>query len=369
MHDITVCRTAHLGGHTERCPPCAFERYASTSCRNRHCPTWQTFTKVPWLEDRKAARLPVPSFHTVFTLPHALNPLVLGNKQALLTLLCNAASQTVLQCGQQHLGGQRGCPMVFHPWDQTLGAHFHVHCVIPGGALSRDGERWRAADPRFLFPVRALSRVCRGKCLATLQQAFPNDAVTFAGPTAALGTPKGLATRTAPRRDQAWVVSTKPPCAGPAQVLDDVGRSTHRVALANHRIVEVGDGWVRFTSRTRRQGDRRQGMTLDAHACIRRFLLHVWPVGFTRIRHDGFLANRCTARALRRCRVLLGQSLEPPPRRILTVPEWMWQWTGSDITRCPSCGQSPLLRYPLLPEPRQVLPQGPRGPPPLWDSS
>jgi hypothetical protein len=347
MRDIEACRTAQLGGHAERCPTCGYERYAYNSCRNRHCPKCQTLTKVQWLEDRKAELLPVPYFHTVFTLPHELNLIVLNNKRVLLTMLFKAASQTLLQCGRHNLGGQLGCTMVLHTWDQTLGAHFHVHCVIPAGALAPDGERWIAAAPRYLFPVRALSMVFRGKFLDALKQAYIHGVVTFPGTTAALGTPQGFATLNEQLCSKDWVVYTKKPFAGPVQVLDDVSRYTHRVAISNNRLVEVGNGWVRFTSRNRHHGDRLQSMTLDAHEFIRRFLLHVVPRGFMRIRHVGFLANRCKAHALWQCRQLLGQSPDPPPRCPRSVAEWMRQLTGIDITQCPHCGHGPLVRSPL----------------------
>ena len=264
MHAIEACRTAQLGGHAEHCPTCGFERYAYNSCRNRHCPQCQTLTKAQWIEDRKAELLPVPYFHLVFTVPHALNALILVYKRPLLTLLFNAASQTLVQFGHRNLGGQIGCTMVLHTWDQTLGAHFHVHCVIAAGALATNGERWSEADPRFLFPVRALSTVFRGKFCAALAQA---------GTTGAVLLPEGFAQLRDQLYAHEWVVYAKAPFASPAQVLDYVGRYTHRVAIANHRLLDVRDGCVRFAYRNRRQGHRVQTMTLDADEFIRRFLL------------------------------------------------------------------------------------------------
>jgi hypothetical protein len=176
MHDLVVCRTAQLGGHTARCSNCGFERYAYNSCRNRHCPTCQTWTKVQWVEARKAEVLPVPSFHVVFPLPHALTPLILANQRRLFMLLLRAASQTRAQCGQRNRGGQIGGTMVLHTWDQTWGAHCHVPCLIAAGARAADGARWIAAKPRFLFPVRAWSTVLRGTCLDALAQGGPRQA-------------------------------------------------------------------------------------------------------------------------------------------------------------------------------------------------
>lgn len=364
LHDMVACRTAQLGGHAERCPPCGCERYAYHSCRNRHCPTCQTFTKAQWLEDRNAALLPVPSFHLVFPLPHELNPLILVHTRPLLTLFFAAASQTLGQFGQQNLGGQIGCTLVLHTWDQTLGGHCHVHCVIAAGALSADGARWIDANPHCLFPVRALSTVLRGTCLDALSQRCTTGALRGPEGPADRDTPAGVAPRTTHLRDKDWVVSAKKPFAGPEQVLDSVGRSTHRVAISKNRLVDVQDAQVRCTSRNRRQGDRVQTMTLEAHAWLRRVLLHVFPHGCMRLRHIGFLANRCKAQALRRCRELLGPPPDPPARRVKRVAEWMGQLTGTDITRGPECGYGPLLRLPLPP-----LPYSHPTPPPIWDSS
>jgi Putative transposase/Transposase zinc-binding domain len=360
MRDIEACRTAQLGGHAEHCPTCGFERYAYNSCRHRHCPKCQTFPKVQWVEDRKAELLPVPYFHLVFTVPHDLNPLILAYKRPLLTRLFNAASQTLIQFGHRNLGGQIGCTMVLHTWDQTLGAHFHVHCVVAAGALASNGERWIEADPRFLFPVRALSTVFRGKCCAALAQA---------GATGAVLLPEDFAQLRDQLYAKEWVVYAKAPFAGPAHVLDYVGRYTHRVAIANHRLLDVRDGCVRFAYRNRRQGNRVQTMTLDADEFIRRFLLHVLPHGFMRLRHYGFLANRHKASTLRRCRELLGQPSAPLPRRPKSVVQWMQEVTGIDLTQCPHCGARPLLRLPLAP---LSTPAASRGTPvevPIYDSS
>jgi Putative transposase/Transposase zinc-binding domain len=360
MHDIEACRTAQLGGHAEYCPTCGFERYAYNSCRNRHCPKCQTFPKVQWVEARKAELLPVPYFHLVLTVPHDLNALILAYKRPLLTLLFNATSQTLVQFGHRNLGGQIGCTMVLHTWDQTLGAHVHVHCVIAAGALASKGERWIEADPRFLFPVRALSTVFRGKFCAALAQA---------GATGAVLLPEGFAQLRNQLYAKEWVVYAKAPFADPAHVLDYVGRYTHRVAIANHRLLDVRDGWVRFAYRNRRQDNRVQTMTLDADEFIRRFLLHVLPRGFMRLRHYGFLANRHKAYTLRRCRELLGQPSEPPPRRAKSVGQWMQEVTGIDLTQCPHCGAKPLVRLPLPPLSTRAASRGTPREVPIYDSS
>lgn len=350
MHDIMACRTAELGGHVEQCGQCGFERYAYNSCRNRHCPKCQTLSKEKWLEARQAELLEVPYFHCVFTLPHDLNPLVLTNKRALLTLLFQATRETLLQFGQHNLGGQLGGILLLHTWDQTLKAHFHLHALVPGGALADQGTRWVPTHSRFLFPVHALGRVFRAKFLDALHDS--RDTLVLAEQMAPLTSAQGFKRFIDALYNQAWVVYAKRPMAGPGQVLDYLGRYTHRVAIANHRIVDVKGRQVRFTCRNRRQGNRVETMTLPAHAFIRRFLLHVLPHGFQRLRHIGFLANRCKAQALRQCRHLINQPERPTPQK-KTAAEWMWQLTGTDVTRCPQCGHGPLKRIPLaaLPPP------------------
>ena len=369
INAIIACRTAQLGGHAARCPQCGFARYASSACRNRHCPTCQTWPTAQWVEAPRAALLPTPSCHTVCTVPHALNALILGNKRLLLTLLCRTASQTLLQCGQQHLGGQLGATMVLHTWDQRLNAHCHLHCLVPAGALAEDGPHWGPTQPRFLFPVRALSMVFRAKCLAAFHQAAHTEAWRFAPASARHGSPTGFTHLLDQLYGQAWGVYPKRPCAGPPQVLEDLGRSIHRIAMANHRLLEVRDGRVRFTYRHRRHGHQVQPMTLEAQEFLRRFLLPIVPHGCQRLRPVGFLANRCKARALRQCRHLLGQPTAPPPPEKPRAVEWMRQRTGIDLTQCPQCGHGPLVRSPLHPLP--VLAPSPEASSegPVWDSS
>jgi putative transposase len=305
----------------------------------------------------------------VFPVPHALNALILANKRLLLTLLFRTVSQTLLQCGQQNLGGQLGATMVLHTWDQTLNAHFHLHCLVLAGALAEDGPRWVPTHPRFLLPVRALSTVFRTTFLAAFQQAYNKEALRCAQVSARCDSSTGFTHLLDQLSNQAWVVYAQRPGAGPTQVLDSLGRYIHRVAMANHRLLEVRDGRVRCTYRNRRHGNRVQIMTLEAQECIRRFLLHIVPHGFQRLRHVGFLANRCKAHSLRQCRQLLGQSPEPPPREQPSAVEWMRQRTGIDLTQCPQCGHGPLVRSPL--PPLSVLGPSREAPreAPIWDSS
>jgi hypothetical protein len=283
--------------------------------------------------------LPVAYFHVVFTLPHALNPLAQGNPRVCYALLFQAARETLATFGDdpRHLGGEVGGLAVLHTWGQTLEQHLHLHCVVPGGALARRGSRWLPAKPGFLFPVRALARVFRGKYLAGLRAAFDRQALRFAGSVAGLAEPAAFAAFLARCRTTDWVVYAKPPFAGPAQVLEYLGRYTHRVAISNDRLVSVANGQVRFRWKDYAHGHRVKTMTLSAEEFLRRFLLHILPDRFVRIRHFGFLANRGRRAKLARCRQLLAVPPAPPPDPPEAVAALVQRLTGVDITRCPAC--------------------------------
>ena len=350
MDAIEACRTERLGGHRESCERCGFERFAYNSCRNRHCPKCQSLARAKWLHERQAELLPVPCFHVVFTLPHELNGLVLANKRPLLNLLFHAGARTLLQFGHNNLGGTLGFTMILHTWDQLLRPHFHLHCLVPAGALAADGDRWIHGDPTFLFPVRALAKVFRGKFLDGLR--------TLWGRGRLVSGTQELDPLCAALRAKPWVVYAKQPFAGPQQVLDYLGRYTHRIAISNERILDLRDGTVSFAYRDRAAGDVRRTATLPADRFIGRFLRHVLPRGFVRIRHFGYLANRCKLETLARCRQLL-DSPPPTPEEPMTSVEWVFLLTGKDLTRCPRCGHRPLTRTEL-----QAVPCGrPRAPP------
>ena len=344
MQAIETCRTAALGGHRETCDTCGAERIAYNSCRNRHCPKCQTLAKERWLAARRAELLPVEYFHVVFPLPHALNALAQGNPRVLYTLLFRAVAATLTTFGRdpRHLGGDVGGTAILHTWGQNLSQHLHLHCVVPGGALAQDGARWIAAPPGFLFPVRALARVFRGKYLQALHRAFTAGRLRFAGALAALADPEAFATWLRDLRRHDWVVYAKRPFAGPTQLLEYLGRYTHRVAISNERLVSHTDGVVRFHWRDYADSDRVKIMTLTAEEFIRRFLLHVVPGGFVRIRHFGFLANRTRRAKLARCRALLAQPPAPAASAIESVAALMRRLTGIDIDRCPVCQQGQL---------------------------
>ena len=361
MHAIEACRTAALGGHLERCDECGFERPAYNSCGNRHCPKCQALAKARWLEARERDLLPVEYFHTVFTLPHALNPVALANKKAVYGILFRAAAETLREFGRdpRHgLGGKIGFTAILHTWDQKLLDHIHLHCLIPGGALSPDGQRWTPARQGFLFPVKALSALFRGKFLAYLKKAFTAGTLQFPGKTARHGTPEGFRQLLRPLWDTPWVVYTKSSFPGPAHVLDYLARYTHRVAISNHRITHVGDGTVTFSYRDRKNQGAKKALTLAAPEFIRRFLLHVVPKGFPRIRHFGFLASRSKATDLARSRELLGLAPAPPRPARKTARELLLHLTGSDLTLCPRCHRGTMqFLGPLRPAP--LSPAGP----------
>jgi len=328
---VSVCRTQELGGHLDRCDTCGFERPAYNSCRNRHCPKCQSLAKAKWLEKQTSELLPVGYFHLVFTLPHQLNPLILADKKILLALLFKAVSETLLEFGQSRLKGTLGIIAVLHTWDQTLKDHFHLHCLVPAGALSFDQRRWIAARKNFLFPVTALSQVFRGKFLALLQQACDRGKIPSAN------------NEIEASRQKSWVVYAKKPFGSPEKVLDYLGRYTHRVALSNDRILQVENGEVTLSYRDRKDGDRKKIMTLEAQEFIRRFLLHVIPDGFMRIRHFGFLANRSKKQALAQCSKLLDLDPALPQSPILSAKDLLLKITGVDLSRCPCCHEGTMI--------------------------
>ena len=301
-----------------------------------------------WLAARRAEVLPIPYFHVVFTLPHALNPLAQSHPRLIYRLLFQAAASTLTRFGRdpRQLGGDLGGTAVLHTWGQTLTQHVHVHCVVTGGALAPGGTRWIPARPGFLFPVRALAKVFRGRYLAGLRRAFDRGDLHLTGGLATLAEPTAFAAWLDELCTQAWVVYCKPPFAGPEHVLAYLGRYTHRVALSNDRLVAVADGRVRFRWRDYADGDRVKLMELDIDEFLRRFLLHIVPDGFVRIRHFGLLANRRRAAALAQCRVLLTQP--PPVERPESVRDLMLRLAGVDIERCPVCQQGRLQQVERL---------------------
>jgi hypothetical protein len=325
-----------MGGHLQVCDHCGREKPFYNSCRNRHCPKCQSLEQTRWVEGQSRGLLPVPYFHLVFTVPPALHPFFLSNRRKGYGLLFEAALGALHAVCQRRLGAIPGTIAVLHTWSQTLAFHPHIHCIVTGGGLSASRDCWVAARPGFLVPVRVLSKVFRGTLLELFAQAL-DDRSAGIGPS--LGRP--LLQQAAAK---AWVVYSKAPMAGPAQVLRYLGRYTHRIAIGNERLVSLHDGHVTFRYRDRRRGNIQKVLTLHAAGFIQRFLLHVLPRGFVRVRHFGFQANGCRARHLGKARQLLGESTSPAPDAHLREP-WkllLRRLTGRDPDRCPYCERGTL---------------------------
>lgn len=334
LNAIARCRTAALGGHRDQCDRCGHQAISYNSCRNRHCPKCQTNVRDKWLAARQQELLPATYYHLVFSVPHKLVPLMWQNKKALFKLLFEASAETLLEvaAAPQHLGAEIGFLSVLHTWGQTLQPHPHVHCVVPGGGLSRDHQRWIPSSRKFFLPVKVLSRVFRGKFVAGLRRAFRHDQLVFFGACQSLAQEKAFSAflRTLFRQD--WVVYAKKPFGGPEHVLHYLARYTHRVAISNHRLVEVTDAHVTFRWKDYAHHSQRRTMTLSHEEFLRRFLQHVLPRGFPRIRYFGFLANRRRGALLPLCRTLLAVQPPPVPATSTATPV-LWL--------CPGC-QGPM---------------------------
>jgi hypothetical protein len=339
MSAIEHCRTAALGGHVERCEDCAHTRISYNSCRNRHCPKCQAAAARRWLEDREADLLPVPYFHVVFTLPAAIAAIASQNKAIVYDLLFKTAAETLttIAADPKHLGARIGLTAVLHSWGSALTHHPHVHIIVPGGGLSADGSRWIACKPGFFLHVRVLSRLFRRLFLEGLAALNAAGRLAFFGDLSALADNTAFAAALAPLRRSKWVVYAKRPFAGPKAVLAYLSRYTHRVAISNSRLLRLDDKSVTFKWKDYRikSGDRFKTMTLDAAEFIRRFLLHVLPGGFHRIRHYGLFASAVRARNIERVRALLAVAESSPQQQPNPVD-------GADPAdgahKCPCCG-------------------------------
>jgi hypothetical protein len=361
MRAIETCRTAALGGHMYVCDECGEQKISYNSCRNRHCPKCQSLDKERWLEQRRGELLPVPYFHVVFTVPHELNPLALTNPKWFYDLLFASASQTLLEIAAdpKHLGARIGVLAVLHTWSQTLELHPHLHCIVPGGGLSLDGQRWVSTSrPDYFLPVQVLAALFRGKFLAGVKVAQKAGRLILPEPFQDPASFQGLLGRL---YRKTWVVYSKPPFGSPEQVLAYLARYTHRVAISNHRIVRLEDGRVTFSYKDYSQGGRAREMTLPAEEFIRRFLLHVLPESFVRIRYFGLLSNRQRKQKLARCRALLaGQPVTEVEIPSAAQEDWrarLMRLTGRDPTVCPVCGRGHLRLVEELP----AVPFGPPG--------
>jgi len=339
MAAVEACRTAVLGGHVERCEDCGEIRIAYNSCRNRHCPKCQGLARAQWLQDRRAELLPVPYFHVVFTVPAPIAAIALQNKAVVYDILFKAAAETIRTIGAdpKHLGADTGMIAILHTWGQTLTHHPHLHCIVPGGGLGPDG-RWVACPPGFFLPVHVLSGLYRQLFLERLRAAFDAGRLAFFGDLSSLCDPLVFAQRLEPVLRVNWVVYAKRPFGGAQQVLDYLGRYTHRVAIANGHLVDDQEGCVSFRWKDYRARDKSKVMSLHAGEFIRRFLLHVLPEGFRRIRHLGFLANVCRGAKLAQIRAALDAPDPPLPVESADYRERDAALTGRRIDLCPCCG-------------------------------
>jgi len=352
MHHIEACRSAELGGHIEQCSRCGFQRNAYNSCRDRHCPKCQTLTKEQWLNDRKAELLPCGYFHLVFTLPHDLNPVILCNKRITLQILFTSVSKTLqafAKDSQWRLEGKLGFVAVLHTWSQTLMDHFHLHCLIPAGALSFKKDRWIPARQSFLFRIKSLAKEFRKRYLRNLETAYLKEQLIFPGNTAQVESKQKFGRLIESLSNVKWIAYAKRPFAGPQQVLEYLGRYTHRVAISNNRIISILNGNVAFTYRDRQRDNEIRQMTLDAEEFIRRFLLHVLPKGFLKIRYFGFLSHRNKKQAIALLRKLIDPDAKFPEKVKETVLEMMLRLVGIDITRCPKCKKGKMKMIKRLP--------------------
>jgi hypothetical protein len=357
MRAIEQCRTAALGGHVDQCDSCGQLRISYNSCRNRHCPKCQSLAKFQWLEARMAELLPVGYFHVVFTLPDSLAAIALQNKRQCYNILFQAVAETLLKIAadEKYLGAQIGFIAVLHTWGQQLLLHPHIHCIVPGGGISPDGKSWLACRAGFFLPVRVLSRLFRGLFLHYLERAFDEGKLAFAGTLANLADQQTFANLLNSARQQQWVVYAKQPFGGPEQVLNYLGQYTHRVAIANHRLVSADAGLVSFRWKDYADNNSEKVMTLEAAEFIRRFLLHVLPTGFQRIRYYGFLANCQRTDKLAQARQLLGVGRETitasQPAPAVDWKTIYQQLTGVSLDLCPVCQRGQMrLRLTLLPE-------------------
>ncbi len=370
MRDIEQCRTARLGGHLDVCSQgCGYLAISYNSCRNRHCPKCQSLRQARWLAARRERLLPTQYFHLVVTLPHDLQPLARGHPELVYNLLFEAASRALLQLARDYerLRAQIGFTAVLHTWDQDLNWHPHLHLVVTGGGLSLDGDRWVAAQNSYLIPVKALSKVIRGKFLEALEKAWHE------GKLQGWGLPAQFPSFLRKLRRKKWVVYAKEAFGGSHQAFHYLSRYTHRVAISNQRLASLAAGNVTFQARDNHRPGEKRLVTLTAPEFIRRFLRHVLPPRFVKIRHYGLMAPRHAKTKLEKARAFLslqapGPMPEPKNREHDTPGDTTtWQdllqaLTGVDLTRCPNCGQGRIIRTRLTGH-ETVLP------PPIWDSS
>ena len=350
MTAIEVCRTAALGGQIEQCDQCGHQRICYRSCRNRHCPKCQSLARAEWIQRRQAELLDCEYFHVVFTVPEEIAAIAYQNKEVVYGILFRATAETlrIIAADPEHLGAEIGFFAVLHSWGSNLLHHPHLHCVVPGGGISPEGTRWISCRPHFFLPVRVLSRLFRRLFLKYLQEAFDAGKLRFFTALENLRDERQFIRYLAPLRKKKWVVYAKPPFAGPQQVLDYVGRYTHRVAISNNRLLDIEAGQVRFQWKDYRDNSQQKTMTLSAEEFIRRFLLHTLPEGFQRIRYYGFLGNRYRQEKLARCRQLLAMIPDVGPTPPQDYRDRHEELTGISLRQCPVCHRGRMTIVEIL---------------------
>lgn len=347
---LAACRTSQLGGHLWECDHCGHTRQAYNSCHNRHCPKCQAGLRAQWFDEREQELLPVEYFHVVFTLPAELGSLTLQNKVLIYNLLFKATAETLLQvaAGWKGLKAKIGFFAILHTWGQKLDFHPHLHCVVPGGGISLDETQWVNCPRGFFLPVKMLSRLFRGKFLAMLKAAHGRGELTLKGSLEAIASPRDFNLWLTPIYQKEWVVYAQPPWNGPQQVLKYLARYTHRVAIANQRLVSIDNDQITFRYKDYRHQQRPRTLTLSATEFIRRFMMHVVPRGFVRIRYYGFLANAHRERQLNKIRKLL----PAPPPTPSSQPQDDCQQDHPHAPRCPNCNCGTMWPVDIGPRPR-----------------
>jgi hypothetical protein len=361
MRAIEICRTQELGGHVDECDTCGAIRISYNSCRNRHCPKCQFLKKERWLEERKEDLLPVEYFHVVFTIPEKLNPLALRNQRLFYNILFRSVSKTLTELSRDPklLGAQIGFICILHTWGQNLMDHPHLHCIVTGGGLSLDGKRWVSCRKGFFLPVKVISRLFKGKFLNYLKRSYQSEELKLPGDISQLQQSERFAVFLKDLYAREWVVYCKPPFEGPEMVLQYLGRYTHRIAIGNHRIIKIKDGKASFLWRDYSDGNRNKIMSLDVFEFIRRFLLHVLPDRFVKIRYYGLLGNRNRKAMLNQCRRLLGICNNETGNKDVpeTWQEFLLRVCGIDLIKCPFCKKGRMVRTEvILPERCKVPP-------------
>ncbi len=353
MHAVEICRTAALGGHRDKCEDCGHVEISYNSCRNRHCPKCQTLKKEQWIEAREQDLLPIQYFHVVFTIPSELNPVVIMNQKVMYDLLFHSVSETLVELSNnpKHLGARIGFIGILHTWGQNLMDHPHIHCVVTGGGLSSCGDNWVSCRKGFFIPVRVMSALFQGKFLDHLRTIFESGDLIFPGGISHLGQPHAFEMFRRRLYHKKWIVYCKPPFDGVNGVLQYLGRYTHRIAISNNRIIEAENDNVSFWWRDYADGDKQKVMTLQADEFIRRFLLHVLPNRYVRIRHFGLLANRKRKDNISACREFLGnhKTVTKEKDKPETWQEQLLRICGIDVTTCPVCKKGKMIRIEVLP--------------------